>query len=238
MRRAIVIVSAWLALAAVAGSASAAARDARQPVVVELYTAQGCSSCVAANSLLDELADKPDVLALTLAVDYWDYLGWTDTFAKPEFSARQRAYMRRMSSREVYTPQIVVDGKALAAGADRDKVMDLVREARKGPRLSRPRLRFLRRSRVEVGWGRVPPGGADVWLVRYESGVQEVSVKRGENRGQTLAERNVVRQLVRLGPWRGRTRTFALPPPEEPGLETLVLVQQAKGGRILRVLQK
>ena len=81
---------------------------ARPPVVVELFTAQGCSSCGVANATVADLAKRPDVLALTFAVDYWDYLGWPDTFAKPEFTERQRAYARKLALREVYTPQVRV----------------------------------------------------------------------------------------------------------------------------------
>ncbi|MBS0361018.1 MAG: DUF1223 domain-containing protein, partial [Proteobacteria bacterium] len=83
---------------------------AKSPVVLELYEAQGCASCVAANAHVAKLADKPGVLALTFPVDYWDYLGWVDTFAKPEFADRQKAYVAKLSLREPYTPQVVVDG--------------------------------------------------------------------------------------------------------------------------------
>jgi len=218
--------------------AAASAAPARPPVVVELFTSQGCSSCAGADKLLDELADRPGVLALTLAVDYWNYLGWADTFAKPEFTARQKAYMQKLALREVYTPQIVVDGRAQAAGADRKKVDSLIRQARR-EKTSGPRLRLLRRSRLHVGPGRAPAGGAEVWLVRYDPSVQEVTVDRGENRGRTLQERNVVRQLVKLGRWRGQGRTFVLPPaPEGRPLKTAVLLQAADGGRILAAWQR
>lgn len=212
---------------------------ARAPVVVELYTSQGCSSCVAADKLLNQLAERPGVLALTFAVDYWDYLGWNDTFAKPEFSARQKAYMERLSQRDLYTPQIVVDGVGQVAGTEPDKINALIRQA-EHERVRAPRMRFLRRSRLSVGWGHRPRGGADVWLVRYDPSVQEVKVKRGENRGQTVAEKNVVHELVRLGGWYGRPHVYAIPAPA-PGdadLKTCILLQVAKGGRIFGVLQR
>ena len=231
MRRAALVI-AWFLMSVWARSA-----EARQPVVVELFTSQGCSSCVAADKLLDTLADRPGVLALTLAVDYWDYLGWNDTFARPEFTARQRAYMQRLSTREVYTPQIVVDGKGQSAGADQDKIEALIQQASKA-RTKPPSVRLLRRSRVTVGYGQPPPGGADVWLVRYDPTAQEVTVKRGENRGQVLTQRNVVRELVRLGNWTGKPRIYAMPSQAVRGtLRTCILVQAAKGGRILAVLK-
>ena len=95
----------------------------------------------------------------------------------------------------------------------------------------------LDRGRVAVGSGRVPAGGAEVWLVRYDPDDETVTVKRGENRGQTVTQRNVVRQLVQLGTWRGRPKLYAVPAAPAPGLKTVVLVQAAKGGRIIGVLQ-
>ena len=237
MRRRTRLSAALAGIALICG-AWALPAQARQPVVVELFTAQGCSSCVAADDVFKDLAGKPDVLALTLAVDYWDYLGWQDTFAKPEFTARQRAYMQKLAIREVYTPQVVVDGRSQAAGGDRAKVEALVAKA--GHARPAPlKMTFLRRAYVQVGSARPPVGGADVWLVRYDPAVQEVQVKRGENRGETLAQRNVVRQLMRLGGWYGKSKVFAAPAaPAGETLKTVVLVQARGGGRILGVLQR
>jgi|WetSurMetagenome_2_1015567.scaffolds.fasta_scaffold134924_1 hypothetical protein len=217
-----------------------AAATAVQPVVVELFTSQGCSACVSADKLLSQLADRPGVLALTFAVDYWDYLGWNDTFARPEFSARQKAYMERQSLRDLYTPQIIVDGKSQVAGAEPKKIDSLIAKAKRTRPPHPPRMRFMRRSRVQIGPGPRPEGGADVWMVRYDPALHQVTVKRGENRGQTLAQRNVVRELVRLGAWTGRRRSYAVPAPlpGDSGLRTGILLQGAKGGRILGVLQR
>ena len=239
MRRCVRLLAA-LCLAALPLAVGAPAAQARahhaQPVVVELFTAQGCSSCVAADGVFDALAKRPGVLALTLAVDYWDYLGWADTFARPEYTARQRAYMQRLAVREVYTPQVVVDGKGQASGADQAKVDALITQAARSKAASPP-ISFSRRGRVQVGAGRAPVGGADVWLLRYDPGVQEVAVKRGENRGATLTQRNVVRQLVRLGGWYGKPRAYLAPPPPTGAaeLKVAVLVQAKNGGRILGV---
>ncbi len=104
------------------------AAAARPPVVVELYTAQGCGSCREANVFLDKLAERPGVLALTFPVDYWDYLGWSDTFARPEFAARQKAYVARLELREPYTPQVVVDGRREAPALKPEQVERLVRD--------------------------------------------------------------------------------------------------------------
>ena len=206
---------------------------ARQPVVVELFTAQGCSSCVGSNQIISDLADDARVLPLTFGVDYWDYLGWTDTFAKPEFTARQRAYMAAFGLREIYTPQLVVDGRLQVAALPLNQAETLVRQAQKSPR-DPPDIVFRAdKTRVLVGVGKAPRGGADVWLIRYDPRDQQVAVKAGENRGKAVSERNVVRQLVRLGAWTGRSKAYRLPDADTDGLRQVVIVQTPRGGKIL-----
>jgi hypothetical protein len=215
-----------------------AAAAAKTPVVVELYTAQGCGVCGDANAHLAKLADDPGVLVLTFPVDYWDYLGWSDTFAKPDFADRQKAYVAKLSLREPYTPQVVVDGRVQATGVKPDKVDKLIEDARKSPR-DPPDVRFLSGGkRVDVGSGRPPAGGAEVWLIRYDPREQDVAVKSGDNKGRTIVQKNVVREIVRLGAWKGRPSAYKLPPPTEEGLKTVILVQGARGGRIVAVGQK
>ncbi len=180
---------------------------AKSPVLVELFTAQGCGSCRGADAYVGKLAERPGVLALTFSVDYWDYLGWTDTFARPEYAVRQKAYVTRLKLREPYTPQVVVDGREEIQGQKTAEVDRLVRAAAAAPRTS-PDIRFVGARRVDVGSGRVARGGADVWLIRYDPRAVEVAVKAGDNRGETVVQRNVVRQITRLGPWRGRPQVF------------------------------
>ncbi len=114
-----------LAVCALAGAGLA-----KPPVVVELFTAQGCASCGQADSYLAKLDEQPGVLTLAWSVDYWDYLGWKDTFAQPDFTDRQRAYDKRFGLRDVYTPQIVVDGAAQASGDKAGAIDALIRQAR------------------------------------------------------------------------------------------------------------
>ena len=206
---------------------------AKPAVVIELYTAQGCASCGEANAHVAKLAAKPGVLALTFSVDYWDYLGWADTFAKPEFAARQKAYVTRLALREPYTPQVVVDGAAQVAGSKAAKVDQLVAAARKGAPRTPPDIHFVRGRRVYVGSARAPKGGGEVWLIRYDPREQEVAVKTGDNKGQTIPARNVVRDLVRLGAWRGKPVSFRLPAASEDALKTVVVVQGGHGGRVI-----
>jgi hypothetical protein len=214
-----------------------AAAVAKTPVVVELYTAQGCGACGEANAYVAKLAERPGVLELTFPVDYWDYLGWTDTFAKPEFAERQKAYVAKLSLREPYTPQVVIDGRLQATASKSERVDKLVAEAAKAPH-DPPDLRFISAGkRIDVGSGKAPKGGAEVWLVRYDPREQDVAVKSGDNKGQTIVQKNVVREVKRLGAWRGRPVSFRLPAAPEDGLKTVILVQAAHGGRILGVGQ-
>jgi len=224
---------AALALILLAWPVGAAAKP---PVLVELFTAQGCGTCRDANSYLARLADRPGVLALTFSVDYWDYLGWTDTFARPEYAERQKAYVNRLKLREPYTPQVVVDGRQEAQGLKTADVDRLVREAAVAPH-NPPDIRFVGGRRVDVGSGRAPKGGAEVWLIRYDPRAVDVAVRAGDNRGETVTQKNVVRQMQRLGLWRGRPIAFRLPAAAEDGLKTAVVVQWPKGGRVLGVGQ-
>jgi hypothetical protein len=225
-----------LCLAAPAGPALA--KQIQRPVVVELFTSQGCNACIKANALIADLAGRKDVLALTFPVDYWDYLGWKDTFAKADFSARQRAYMKAAGQREVFTPQVVVDGAPQGDRSAVDKAPDLIQAALKAAP-PEPDIQ-LSHGQVAIGSGHAPQDGADVWLVRYLAQPQETEVKDGENRGVTVVYRNVAVGLQRLGTWSGRPRAYALPkaPAAKDGDQKLaVLLQDRDSGRILGALK-
>ena len=228
-------VLAGLGIAMLAGPAGA-----RGPVVVELFTSQGCASCVAAGDLVGDLSDRPHVLALTFGVDYWDYLGWQDTFAKSAFTDRQKAYLKPLALRDVYTPQVVIDGHLQAAANHPDAVDALIKQAArehdKPPQIMAAHIGAhggAHGGRIAVGSGHAPKGGADVWLVRYDPHEQKVVIKTGDNRGKTVVEHNVVRELVRLGAWTGKPKSFHEPEAESEGLDTVVIVQAEHGGRIV-----
>ena len=215
-------------------TAPAGAALAKPAVLVELFTAQGCGPCAEANAYLGKLAERPGVLALTFSVDYWDYLGWTDTFAKPEFTERQKAYVTRLQLREPYTPQVVIEGRQEAQGLKPPEVDRLVRAASAQPR-DPPDMSFVGSRRVDVGSGRPARGGTDVWMIRYAPGSTETQVKAGDNRGETVVQTNVVREMKRLGAWRGRPQAFRLPAPTDEDLRTIVVVQAARGGRVIGI---
>lgn len=223
--------AALFSLILLALPASAAAKP---PVLVELFTAQGCASCSDANLHVGKLAERPGVVALTFSVDYWDYLGWTDTFARPEYAERQKAYVARLKLREPYTPQVIVDGHEEAQGLKTGEVERLVRAAVAAPH-DPPDMRFINARRVDVGSGRVAKGGADVWLIRYDPRAVEVTVRAGDNRGETVVQKNVVKEIHRLGGWRGRPQAYRMPAPSDDGLKSVVVVQGPRGGRVLAV---
>jgi hypothetical protein len=198
------------------------------PTVVELFQSQGCSSCPPANANINAIADRPDVLALSFAVTYWDQLGWKDTFGSPRWTARQWDYANQAGRGQVATPQVIVNGGPTIVGSDRHKLDALIAQAgapRGGPELI-----------VESGilkLGAAPRAKSSiVWLVRYDPRVREVPIRSGENGGRTLPHRDIVRELTKLGSWNGAAATFRLPPPGEQGLASAILVQQGTGGPI------
>ncbi len=190
------------------GAAQAQSRTA-SPVILELFTSQGCSSCPPADALMAEWAKLPGILPLSLHVDYWDYLGWKDTFGKKGHSSRQQEYARHLGSRQIYTPQAVVDGQFQAIGSDRKAVQAALAKARGEQRIA------LQAERGKDGWQvRVPAaaaqGEAELVLCRYDRR-QEVAIERGENTGRTITYLNVARAWNRFGRWSGSAGLYAVP---------------------------
>lgn len=179
--------------------------------VVELFTSQGCSSCPPADRLLATIARRPEVVAVSFPVDYWDYIGWKDTLALPAAGARQKAYAAAHGDGHVYTPEAVVDGVAAAVGSDRDEIEQAIRVAkgREGA-MSLP-IRLMDadgRLVIEVAEGAGPPAG--VFLLRVLR-ARTVRIGRGENAGRSVTYTNVVRTIDKLGEWTGAHATFEFP---------------------------
>lgn len=218
-------------LAAFAMLISAESARAGGPVLVELFTSQGCNSCPPADAYLGDLAKRRDVVALAFHVDYWDYIGWKDTFADAAWTKRQREYSRSLRTTQIYTPQMVVDGGQHAVGSDRRAVERLIGDAAK---LERPALE-LKRAADGLSLKVDGQGEAEIWIVGYDP-KHETKVQRGENAGKTLAEFNVVRGLKRVDAWKGGTLAKTLAASElPPGSAYAVLVQEAGLGRVLAV---
>jgi len=182
--------------------------------VVELFTSQGCSSCPPADKILGELAKDPSIIAMSMPIDYWDYLGWKDTLADARFSARQRAYSRARGDREMYTPQIVVNGAAHVVGSDRAAIENAIgrTEAADGV-MSVPVTMILagKQINVSVAAGRPPAAThAEVWICSIAKAVP-IAITRGENRGQEITYHNVVRNLLKVGDWNGAPQSWTVP---------------------------
>lgn len=211
------------------------AGDAGRPTVIELFQSQGCSSCPPAEANVGAISDRPDVLALAFEVDYWDRLGWKDTFSKPAWTARQYAYARAMGRDGVYTPQVVVNGRVEGDGLEPSGLATLISRGERGA--GGPSVGFSGEA-VTVGRGAAAAGGADVWLARYIPHTVEVAIPRGENAGRTLPYKHVVREMVLLGKWRGEAATFPAPQGSDSGLAEAVLVQADGAGPILAAAKR
>jgi hypothetical protein len=204
-------VASSLALACLAVLAGQSAR-AEPRAVIELFTSQGCSSCPAADQLIGEYARDNSTIALTLPVDYWDYLGWKDTLALAGHTARQRAYARSRGDREVYTPQAVINGAVHAIGSDKAAIEKAIKKSREhATALALPIAVAVAGDKVTVS---VPAAADDkaqgeVWFCPISRTVA-VAVGRGENSGRTLTYNNVVRRWIKLGDWSGKAETFTL----------------------------
>lgn len=203
---------------------------AGRPIVVELFTSEGCSSCPPADALLAELAAQPDVLALSLHIDYWDRLGWKDPYSSAEATERQRRYARLLDLGGVYTPQMVVDGRWQAVGSDRSAVENALAKAR-GGRAPVPMTLALDRGRAQVGLGAGGNAGpAAIWLIGFDRRRVD-AIAGGENSGRTLTHVDVVRGFAKIGRFTGSASTIAVPVPWRA--DRIAAILQASDGRIL-----
>ena len=183
--------------------------------VVELFTSQGCSSCPPADRIIGELAKDPSIIALSMPIDYWDYLGWKDTLADSRFSARQKAYSRVRGDRDVYTPQVIVNGSVHVIGSDRSKIEGAIGDTKKAEDvMSVPVSMTLagRQITVTVAASNKNPAAAhgEVWICSVSKAVP-IAIGRGENRGQKVTYYNVVRNLLKVGDWNGSSGSWTVP---------------------------
>lgn len=228
LRTSLLIVITTL-LAGLAYGTSAKNREQSQPVtVLELFTSQGCSSCPAANKFVREISGNKGLLTLSYSVDYWDYLGWKDTFGKPEFSARQRTYGKQFGG-QVYTPQMVVNGALHSARFSDRKVR--AQHLDNAPEISIN----ADGENLDIQVLAVPQSGKvlSITAVRYRPGIQSVPVKRGENRGRTITLANVVQACQEIGLIKSAQAFNKTIPALADGEALVVLVQVGKGGPIL-----
>lgn len=220
-----------------AASASVSASASEGMILIELYTSQGCASCPPADALMVELRRLPGVVALSMPVDYWNYLGWRDTMGKLEFTRRQRAYATLKGTRTVYTPQIVVDGMADVIGSRRTEVLGAI-DSRRSTRMGDVPIRIERdgaRITAHVGEARRPglALASVVWMVRFVDHV-DVEIGRGENAGRKLRYWNVATGISQIGAWRGAAAAFTtLMEDSHPDEGIAILVQGDGYGPVL-----
>jgi hypothetical protein len=222
-------------LAAVWAADTPARAGERTLTVVELFTSQGCSSCPPAEAFLGKLSKRPDILALEIHVDYWDYIGWKDPFATAASTERQRRYNKRLGRGYVYTPQVVVDGVAEGVGSDKQALLNAIETARKpGRKQVDVRVATTGKGRLTV---ELPAGEQgtlyDVLLVGFDE-LHQTKVLKGENIGKTLNNYNVVREFQRVGFWSGQPATIELPKLDADAMRSwAVIVQAEDAGEIL-----
>lgn len=209
--------------------------SAQSPVVVELFTSQGCSSCPPADKLMHELAKRDDVIALALHVDYWDYIGWKDEFADPSYSDRQRGYAVEAGRRSVYTPQMIINGVTDIVGA---RPMELSKAIAEHSRVTSPVTLSARRDGDVVriaATSTAPNPDMLVYVLRYQP-ERKARITRGENAGHTLLYANVTEDWKILRQWDGLS-DLALETPVTGGAPVVVLVQEGRHGPILAAAQ-
>jgi hypothetical protein len=237
---AVVALAAASILPVAAQDAAPDAKNAAQrPInsIIELFTSQGCSSCPPADALLETYVEADGVLALSLPVDYWDYIGWKDTLASPKNTERQRAYVRGFGQGPVYTPQAVVNGMTDALGSDKTAIDRALQKSSKLLADRRVPVSFSRQNAsVIIHTGSAPEGSslekATIWLVVLKKSVP-VEIKRGENRGRTVTYSNVVRSMTPVGVWDGKPGSLqltmaALMDPDNE--DSVVLLQEGANG--------
>ena len=228
-----------LAAAILSALGITSAAHAGQPQsVVELFTSQGCSSCPPADQVLAGLAKHPELIAVSLPVDYWDYLGWKDTFAKPAFTARQRAYSLSRGDRQVYTPQAVINGRTHANGASETEVERAIAATKATVNVPVTLVRNGDGVHVDIGG---KSGASGVVLVMPIIGHREVAIGRGENARRKVVYTNIVREVTSLGAWSGASSSLPLPATALVACDSVVVIVQAgteaKPGAILGAAQ-
>ncbi len=227
MRNALILLLATLATPALTTQAKA---EQTRPVVVELFTSQGCSSCPPADALLTELTRRPDVLPLAFHVTYWNNLGWKDPYSLDIATARQRAYQRQLDADNIYTPQMIVDGRTDVVGSDRRNVERAISAAKASMTVPLTLTNDATGLHIDIGAGQ---GQAALLLIGYDS-AHQTAIGRGENAGRKLTESNIVRSLAVLAPWNGTAQHLQAKLPE--GEHTVAILQDS-AGRILATAQ-
>jgi len=220
---------ALLSVVALVGASLPAVAEPR--AVLELFTSQGCNSCPPADKLVGELSKDPTLITLSLAIDYWDYLGWKDTLALAGHGNRQRAYARTRGDRDVFTPQMIVNGAAQARGSDKADIERAIGQTRKNVSVLEVPLTLSvadGKLTVNAPAGKTGNERGEVWLCPVARAVS-VDIGRGENKGRSITYHNVVRRWIKLGDWQGTAATWSVPISDfkTNGIDQVAVVVQA-----------
>jgi len=231
-----IVLSTFMALLA-ATSGALAAESAKRPHVLELFTSQGCSSCPPADALLGKLDEREGILGLTMPIDYWDHLGWKDTLAQNRFTKRQYAYADKRGDRQIYTPQIVVNGIAHVIGSNRDALATAMRQT--GEKLDTaavPVSLEYRDGALRLEAGDAPANSSytsgQLWVACYSKSVS-VDIARGENTGRKITYTNVVRELLPAGDWKGERIVQTIGIPRNVSFDGIAAFLQADDSRAM-----
>lgn len=198
------------------------------PVLVELFTSQGCSSCPPADAFMGELVERDDVVAISLPVDYWNYLGWEDTFAKPAHTDRQRAYAAARGDMQIYTPQMIISGGTHVVGSDKAAVDAAIAAATVLPSVELTITHDGSGLQLEVpAAAEGGPSWGTIWLVMYDD-AETVDIGRGENAGRSVTYHHIALDMHRLAMWRGEALSIELPMMElmDVGADGCVVILQ------------
>ena len=209
----------------------AAAQQQKRMDVLELFTSQGCASCPPADALLRKLAERDDIIAISLPVSYWDHLGWKDTLAREAFNNRQYRYAKARGDRDVYTPQMVVNGLTHVVGSRHEEIESaLAKTGRLLDPVTVPITVRLQNDMVEIETGAAPAGSTyrmgQIFVVCYESSV-DVAIRRGENTGRSISYTNVVREWLPAGKWKGEPARFKFKIPRTESFDAIAVLLQA-----------
>jgi hypothetical protein len=231
--------TAWLGLGCIAALAiGPAAQAGDRRAVIELFTSQGCSSCPSADRLIGELAQDRSLVALSLPIDYWDYLGWKDTLALAGHTKRQYGYAKSRGDRQVYTPQAVVNGVVHVLGSDRSAIERAITQTRSdATTMQVPVTMSVASGDISISVAESMARPADVWLCGVKRAAA-IRIARGENRGRTVTYHNVVRSWHKLGDLSGKPASWTVSLSSLKGSsdEAAVIVQERPNGYPGRVL--
>ncbi|MCH9844054.1 MAG: DUF1223 domain-containing protein [Alphaproteobacteria bacterium] len=206
----------------------------KPPILVELFTSEGCSSCPPAEALLNELSTHKDVVTIAYHVTYWDYLGWKDKFATVWGTDRQKSYARFLRSRTVYTPQMVIDGRYHEVGSKRHNIAELINLRQNDTQRVTFQVKKSNDTDYQVnvlksGFSGKLPGKVEIVAV-YFIGPQETKVQAGENRGKILRHQTIAKKMEVIGNWNGKKEVteYIITPPAGADIEGVALFAQTK----------